>query len=192
MRARGVGCQPDRAVALGWLNKAAELGDVSAQTQLAYLHSSGRGGATRDDAKALRWYRAAADAGDAEALYKLGVMLRQGVGCDADQDAALRCWRAAAEAGHAKAAERVRAFGPVSPPPPPNSQIGERPSVLDVFCSCWRKPRQDQDVPKSATESPLVEPLIDAAAANDSPAAIEDSARADRQEERDEDPASVL
>lgn len=162
MRARGVGCEPDRGLALKWLEKAASLGVVKAQTQLAYLYSTGRGGAARDEAEALRWYAEAAEGGDAEALYKLGVRLR-----DKDYEKALQYWERAAAAGHVKAAERLRSAPrpadvpqPADAPPPPKLTPAQRFKNAAVWLcgSCIRFRSRAFTKPSNP---PLVEPLID-------------------------------
>ncbi|KAJ8600731.1 hypothetical protein CTAYLR_003907 [Chrysophaeum taylorii] len=168
MRARGVGCEPDRALALKWLIKAANKGVVKAQTQLAYLYATGRGGATRNDAEAMRWYQAAAEAGDVDALYKLGGMYKQGLGSERDNEAAVRCWSEAAAAGHVKAAERLRTMAP-RPDEVDDQQPGQRRrgrgSLAWLCCSCMRRyrgPPNDEYPKRTTTQSPLVEPLLDA------------------------------
>ena len=73
MYARGVGTARDRGMALRYLEDAAEGGLAPAQSQLAFLYSTGRGGlGGRDSALALEWYEKAASQGDAEGLYQRG------------------------------------------------------------------------------------------------------------------------
>lgn len=63
--------------AVFWLRKAAELGDVTAQTRLAAKYVHGQGVAA-DPAEAVKWYEKASEAGDREAQASLGQLLLNG------------------------------------------------------------------------------------------------------------------
>lgn len=172
MRARGVGCSPDRQLGLKWLTQSANSGFVQAQTQLAYLYSSGRGGAAQSYPKALYWYGAAAERGDPDALYKLGNMYDQGLGCDRDPDEAQRCWRAAARVGHAKASERLcrhqQPFLHASVEDARRQQNRTsriRGLFLRLLCyrSCLLRVWKEEDgnnLKETTSQSPLAQPLI--------------------------------
>lgn len=65
---------PENAVRL--LQRAANFGDLSAQTSLGYLYAIGEG-VPKDDEQALRWFQRAAVEHYAPAEYDLGLMLLQ-------------------------------------------------------------------------------------------------------------------
>jgi regulator of replication initiation timing len=64
---RGVGGQPDYALAGTWYRKAAEQGYTRAQINLAHLYETGLG-VEKDPVTALRWYRQAAGLSEPIAL----------------------------------------------------------------------------------------------------------------------------
>ena len=108
LKGKGVHGEKDTAAALLLLRKAAGLGVVRAQTALASLYLTGRGGVARDDDEAFRWFSEAAQRGDTEALYQLGKCHRNGFGVAADDHAALWCWTRAANDGHARARDQAK------------------------------------------------------------------------------------
>ena len=55
---RGIGGQPDYALAATWYRKAAEQAHTRAQINLAHLYETGLG-VEKDPVTALRWYRQA-------------------------------------------------------------------------------------------------------------------------------------
>jgi TPR repeat protein len=103
--AEGLGVARDPALALRWLDLAAEGGDPVGQRNLAALHFKGEGVA-QSDAEAMRLYRFAAEQGDAPAQDMLSWMLLEG-GNVTDRAEALRWAQAAAEAGIATSMTRL-------------------------------------------------------------------------------------
>ncbi len=67
-----------------WWDKAASLGMVRAQLQLAMLYRDGDGG-PEDSAEAVRWFKKAAEQGDADAQNEMGVIYWRGEGVDKDR-----------------------------------------------------------------------------------------------------------
>ena len=65
---RGVGGQPDYALAATFYRKAAEQGHTRAQINLAHLYETGGFGVEKDPVTALRWYRQAAGLSEPIAL----------------------------------------------------------------------------------------------------------------------------
>jgi Sel1 repeat len=76
---RESGAAPDAATT----QKAAELGDATAQHNLGAMYARGLG-VPKDDANAFRWYRKAAEQGLAPAQLNLAVMYAQGQGVPRD------------------------------------------------------------------------------------------------------------
>ena len=88
----------DRADIVGsmrWYRKAAELGDVTAQTRLAYLLDN-----SEANAEAVEWYRKAAEQGHAEAQFGLAHMIASGEGVAQDNQQALDWFSQAARQGY--------------------------------------------------------------------------------------------
>jgi uncharacterized protein len=84
--------------------RAAELGCVDAQYDLAATLATGNDGAeTPDLPAAFHWYQRAALAGHPEAQFNLAFMLLEGEGCSTDQDEAIRWLNLAHSRGHAQA-----------------------------------------------------------------------------------------
>jgi TPR repeat protein len=100
------GIPQDEGKAVEWYRKAAEQGDVQAQTRLGYMYGEGRGVA-KDEAKAVELYRKAAEQGNAQAQTGLGVMYAYGRGIPKDEGKAAEWYRKAAEQGHAQAQTRL-------------------------------------------------------------------------------------
>jgi TPR repeat protein len=84
------------------LRRAAEQGDASAQRNLGYMYSKGRG-APQSDTKAVEWYRLAAEQGYPNAQASLGYMHINGRGVPQSDTEAVKWWRLAAEQGDADA-----------------------------------------------------------------------------------------
>jgi hypothetical protein len=70
----GDGVRRDDNVALGWLRRAAERGNTSAQNNLGILYAQGRG-VTADPAEAEKWFRSAAEKGAEDAQRNLDALL---------------------------------------------------------------------------------------------------------------------
>ncbi|MBS0642481.1 MAG: sel1 repeat family protein [Proteobacteria bacterium] len=110
----GQGIPPSLPDALRWLTRAAEAGDVPAQTQLASLalrgvHPAPPGSlfvpdpnADPDYHSAERWSRRAADGGSADGKALLGLILAAGASGPCDPEAARACYREAADHGSAR------------------------------------------------------------------------------------------
>lgn len=88
----------DDAQAALWYLKAAQQGQVNAQSNLGLMYAEGRG-VPRDYVEAVRWYTRAAEQGDAGAQGNLAIMYQLGRGVPKDQTAAIRWYRKAAEQG---------------------------------------------------------------------------------------------
>ena len=71
MLANGRGVARDDAAAVGLYRQAADAGNASGMSYLAFMYATGRGGLARDDAQAPIWYRRAAAAGDERVLQEL-------------------------------------------------------------------------------------------------------------------------
>ncbi len=83
MYSKGRGVPQDFAKALQWYRKAAEQGNVSAQSSLGIFYTTGRG-VPQDDAEAVGWWHKAAEQGHANAQYNLGFMYGTGKGVPQD------------------------------------------------------------------------------------------------------------
>jgi len=76
---QGQGVERDLEQSIGWLQKAADLGDTRGQYQLAMAYEKGMG-VERDLHKAAYWLEKAAEQGDGQAQFNLGVMLATNYG----------------------------------------------------------------------------------------------------------------
>lgn len=85
-----------------WVRKAAEAGNLEAQTNLGYLYLSGRG-ITQDNQQAMLWMAKAAEGGFAQAQMNLGILLQEGKHASKDEARALYWMEKAANQGLAKA-----------------------------------------------------------------------------------------
>ena len=85
-----------------WLRKAAERGNVEAQSQLGSMYADGEG-VEKDLAQAAAWFRRAAEQGYAEAQSELGGMYIHGNGVEKDPAHGAAWLRKAAEQGHTEA-----------------------------------------------------------------------------------------
>lgn len=77
----GMGTEPDRSMALHWLERAGAQDDIAAQLQLAELYSSAP---EADLPRARQWLDRAATLGSAAAQYRLGISYLEGSGGLAD------------------------------------------------------------------------------------------------------------
>jgi TPR repeat protein len=66
-----------------WFRKAAEQGEVQAQTSLGTMYGKGVG-VQKNTAEAVRWYRRAAEQGDSIAQYNLAFVYIEGDGIPQD------------------------------------------------------------------------------------------------------------
>ena len=88
-----------------WLMQAAEQGNMTAQTDLAYMLYNGLGG-ERDYAKALELYERAALQGNALAQANTGLMYATGTGTDIDRAKGYAWYSLAASRGNTMAAHQ--------------------------------------------------------------------------------------
>lgn len=98
MMATGEGGPPDRAGAIGWLEKALAQGHGPAALVLARVLLSGNP-EVPDYERAAEVLQRATDAGNAEGQYLLGQLYRAGRGVEADEDRAFTLIETAARAG---------------------------------------------------------------------------------------------
>ena len=85
--------------AIHWYEEAAGHGDVYAQCQLGWIHTT----ETKDYVEGAKWYRKAAEAGDATAQNNVAVAYREGQGTQRDTGEAVKWFRKAAEQGFTEA-----------------------------------------------------------------------------------------
>ena len=90
------------------LQKAAELGDIEAQTMLGFAYMIGTMGVTRNLFTAVEWFKKAADQGDSKAQDMLALMNAIGVGITKDFAKAIEWVQIAAE--HADIYARQKLF----------------------------------------------------------------------------------
>ena len=85
--------------AIGWLKKAADLGDATAQAELGDIFADQKLGHV-DYSQAVVWYRKAADQGQREGQFGLGARYFLGQGVPQDMQEARRWLTPAANRGH--------------------------------------------------------------------------------------------
>jgi len=88
--------------AVYWFRRAAEQGHASAQFNLGWMYSQGRGLA-QDYEQAVYWYRQAAEQGNVGAMVNLGVLYDRGHGVTQCHEQAVYWYRQAAEQENAVA-----------------------------------------------------------------------------------------
>ena len=110
----GKGVARDKAEAVNWLKRAADLEDAEALFQLGRCAETGIG-LPQDDVAACEYYHHAAMSGLAEAQYAYGVCLQGGLGCICNSMEA-RCWiQDAAAQGLEKAIEMLKSMDEMAP-----------------------------------------------------------------------------
>ena len=92
------GDEESLADALGWYERAAELGSANSALNAGIAHSNGRGTAV-DHSRARHFYAIAAEAGISTALHNLAVLFLAGKGGSVDKEGAFKCFNAAAQQG---------------------------------------------------------------------------------------------
>jgi TPR repeat protein len=98
-------------IALDSYKLAADRGDPSAQVDLGFFYSEGRGGLPKDDHEAARLYKLAADQGSARAQTNLGFFYSEGRGgLPKDDRQAARLYKLAAEQGDVLACANLGVF----------------------------------------------------------------------------------
>lgn len=98
------GAEPEPALALKWIQQAADQGYADAQYTLGAMHHAGRG-TLQSFPLALKWFELAAQQNHADAQYSLGVMYRTGQAVTVDKSKAYIWFNLAAAQGHARARE---------------------------------------------------------------------------------------
>lgn len=93
----------------GATKRAAEQGDVAAQSMLGNLYYQGQGVA-QSYAEAAKWFRKAAEQGDAHGQYVLGLMYISAQGVSQDFAEGEKWLRKAADQGHKEAQEGLQKF----------------------------------------------------------------------------------
>lgn len=88
---QGLGVPRDDAKAVGLLERAASLGDLTAQVNLAKMYEYGLSVA-QSDARSAHWYLEAARQGDALAQFRAGEILYLGHGLPRDRMEAITWW----------------------------------------------------------------------------------------------------
>lgn len=103
----GLGVSTSREVAARLYHEAAALGNVHAQSNLAYLYAG-----QQQWSEASRWFRRAAQEGSADAMYNLGKLYEAGLGASslAGGGGGVGRGRRARPAGRARGAGRGRAL----------------------------------------------------------------------------------
>jgi TPR repeat protein len=102
MHYNGHGVPQDYAEAAKWYRRAAEQGNVYAQSILGAMYANGQG-FPQDYAEAAKWFRKAAEQGEATAQCNLGTMYDNGQGIPQDYAEAVKWFRKAADQGFAPA-----------------------------------------------------------------------------------------
>lgn len=103
MHAQGYGVPQDTVEAVQWWRKAAEQGNVEAQSDLGVTYSCGEVRVPRDYSEAAKWLRLASDWGDVVAQNDLAEMYRDGKGVPQDYALAHMWFNLAAAKGNADA-----------------------------------------------------------------------------------------
>jgi len=98
------GGEPEPALALKWIQRAADRGYADAQYALGAMHHAGHG-ALQSFPAAFKWFELAAQQNHAEAQYSLGVMHRTGQGVPVDKSKAYIWFNLSAAQGHTRARE---------------------------------------------------------------------------------------
>jgi uncharacterized protein len=96
--AEGKGVPRNYTYAAMWFRRAADQGDLFAQTSLAYLYTKGLG-VPLDLSEAATWYYKAAIQGDAKSEYHLGTIYYLGIGVPKNHLMAIDWFRQASAAG---------------------------------------------------------------------------------------------
>lgn len=84
-----------------WATKAADQGDGRGMNTLGVLYSRGQGGCQRLPAKVFEWFKKASKAGCARGYFNLGVVYRDGEGCEKSLTRAFEHFLKSAELGYA-------------------------------------------------------------------------------------------
>lgn len=121
MLRKGEGVKKDPEAARQKMERAADMGLVTAQADLGEMLLNGEGGKP-DPAGAVPWLGRAAAAGHPIAALELGQLFEAGNGVQKDLEAARRLYEIAAKAGSQEAATRLRAMPPAPPPDSPATQ----------------------------------------------------------------------
>lgn len=98
----GDGVPKNLVTAASYFEKAAELGDSTAQYNIAQCYEKAIG-VRQSDAKALYWYSKAAENGDVDAISNLGMYHYTGKGTPVNYNKAIQYWIKASRLNDAKA-----------------------------------------------------------------------------------------
>lgn len=98
----GIGVERNASAAVGWLEKAAQQGDISARCDLGSCYYFGAG-VEKNRKRAFRCFREAALKGSIEAMNNVGYCFRFGQGVMRNEKKAFGCFRTAARRGYAGA-----------------------------------------------------------------------------------------
>ncbi|MEQ1621823.1 MAG: SEL1-like repeat protein [Methylococcales bacterium] len=99
----GLGIECDKAVAMDWYFRAANLGSVEAQNRIGEIFELGNDVVDQDYDEAVDWFRMGAEQGFSDAQVNLGWMFEVGNGVSQDSNEAAFWYRQAAEQGNAEA-----------------------------------------------------------------------------------------
>ena len=88
--------------AVGWYQKAADLGHKDAMCSLGYCYDAGNG-VTKNLVEAVKWYKKAAEQGHIRAQFNLALCYKNGEGVAKDPLEAVKWYKKAAEQGHIRA-----------------------------------------------------------------------------------------
>lgn len=112
---KGQGVERDPAIALKWIERAAEQQYAEAQYTLGAMHHAGRG-ALQSFPIAFKWFEQAAQQNHAEAQYSLGIMYRNGQGVAVDKSKAYIWFNLASAQGHERARDARNSLLPALTP----------------------------------------------------------------------------
>ncbi len=98
----GLGTKQDYSKALEWYKKAADLGQKSAQHNLAIMYENGQG-VKQDYAKAFEWYQKSAAQGNADSQCNIGFLYENGRGVKQSDKKAFEWYKKSSENGCATA-----------------------------------------------------------------------------------------
>lgn len=96
----------EKKTAFDITREAAEKGDVTAMSNLAFMYAKGIG-AEKDESESIHWYKAAAEKGHLTSQYNLGVIYAKGRGVDQDYAKSFKWYKRAAEQGDMNAQATV-------------------------------------------------------------------------------------
>jgi TPR repeat protein len=96
----------ERKTAYQVAKEAADLGDVVAMSNLAFMYAKGIG-VEKDETQSIYWYKCAAEKGHLNSQYNLGVIYAKGRGVNQDYQESFKWYKMAAEQGDVSAQSTV-------------------------------------------------------------------------------------